>query len=165
MLIGKVVIADRYTTDAAVEIAHRLGVDDPMSIPAVRALIALSPKPDAAYLLDAPAEIAAFRSADPEDADDLARQRELYRRAASDARLSILDVSGNFGDANDRLVRETLQQYEDSFATLTNGLLLSNPDQLNPQERGMWSRHATPTLEALHKFLPRPASDRHEDAA
>jgi thymidylate kinase len=133
VLTGKVVIADRYTTDAVVEIAHRLGVDDPMSLAAVRALMALSPKPDAAYLLDLPAEIAAYRSADPEDVTDLARQRELYRRMVDAQKLYLLDVSGGFMDSNDRLVQRVLQAYEDSFATFTNGLFLSNPDQLNPR--------------------------------
>jgi thymidylate kinase len=132
ILTGKVVIADRYTTDAAVEIAHRLGADDPMSIPAVRALVALAPRPHSAYLLDLPAEIAAYRSADPEDENDLARQRELYRRAADAQKLTLLDVSGGFMDSNGRLVREALQSYENDFATLTNGMFLSNPDQLNP---------------------------------
>lgn len=135
LMTGKVVVCDRYTADAAVEIAHRLGSADPMSVAAVRALIALAPRPDAAYLLDLPAEVAAYRSLDPEDGDDLRRQRALYRRVADAQKMRLLDASGEFAAASDRLVREALQEYEDNFATLTNGLLLSNPAQLNAGER------------------------------
>jgi thymidylate kinase len=145
LLTGKVVIAGRYTTDAAVEIAARLGVSDPMSLRAVRALMALAPTPDSAYLLDLPAEVAAFRSADPENVWAMLGQRKLYHRVADAAKMHLLDVSGDFADANDRLVRSALQEYEDNFATLTNGLLLSNPSQRNPGES------------AIARPKPRPA--------
>jgi thymidylate kinase len=134
LVTGKVIICDRYVADAAVEIAHRLGVDDPMSLAAVRTLALLAPTPDAGYLLDLPAELAARRSLDPEDADEMAAQRDLYHRMASRLRLRALEVAGEFDETNDRLVLEALQEYEDDFATFTNGLLLSNPTQLNPPE-------------------------------
>ncbi len=134
LLTGKVVIADSYTADAAVEIASRLGVSDPMSLPAVRILMALAPAADSAYLLDLPAEVAAFRSTDPEDVWQMLGQRKLYGRVADTAKMHLLDVSGDFADANDQLVRSALQEYADNCATLTNGLLLSNPSQRNPGE-------------------------------
>jgi thymidylate kinase len=134
LLTGKVVIADRYTADAAVEIARRTGADDPSMVAAARLLSALAPRPDASYLLDAPAEIAAFRSADPEDVSDLHRQRVLYRRAADAGKLHVLDATGDFSDVSERLVRHALREYEDNFATFTNGLFLSNPEQLNANE-------------------------------
>jgi thymidylate kinase len=134
LLTGKVVICDRYTADAAVEIAARLGESDPMSLPAVRALMMLAPKAQTAYLLDLPAEVAAFRAVDSEDPDDLRAQRELYARVADATKMQLLDVSGAFAAANNRLVRRALQEYEDNFSTFTNGLLLSNPRQLNPSE-------------------------------
>jgi thymidylate kinase len=137
LLTGKVVVCDRYTADAAVEIAGRLGASDTMSVPAVRVLMALAPAPDSAYLLDLPAEVAAFRTADPEDVWAMLGQRKLYRHVADAAKIDLLDVSGDFADANDRLVRRALQEYEDNFATLTNGLLLSNPSQLNTGESAM----------------------------
>lgn len=132
---GKVVICDRYVADAAVEIAHRLGVADAMSLAAVRALVRLAPKHDAAYLLEVPAEVAAERSLDDEDAADLERQRALYDRALLGLRMRLLDASGDFAGVNDRLVRQVLQEYEDNFPTFTNALFLSNPGQLNPGER------------------------------
>ena len=161
LLTGKVVIADRYTADAAVEIAARLGVSDPMSLPAVRALMALAPTPNSAYLLDLPAEVAAFRSADPEDVWAMLGQRKLYRRVADAAKMHLLDVSGDFADANDRLVRSALQDYEDNFATLTNGLLLSNPSQLNPGESAMSPPKPRPTLaEPPARRPPEPPEPR-----
>ena len=105
-----------------------------MSLPAVRALIRLAPKPDVAYLLEVPAEVAAERSLDAEDAADLDQQRALYDRALLGLRICVLDASPGFAAVNNRLVREVLQDYQDNFPTLTNGLFLSNPGQLNPQE-------------------------------
>jgi thymidylate kinase len=134
LLTGKIVICDRYTADAAVEIAARLGESDPMSLPAVRTLMALCPRPQTAYLLNLPAEVAAARAVDSEHPDKLSTQRELYRRVADATRMQLLDVSGDFASANNRLVRRALQEYEDNFSTFTNGLLLSNPGQLNPSE-------------------------------
>jgi thymidylate kinase len=161
LLTGKVVVCDRYTADAAVEIASRLGVSDPMSVPAVRVLMALAPWPDSAYLLDLPAEVAAFRSADPEDVWAMLGQRKLYRRVADAAKMDLLDVSGDFANANDRLVRRALQEYEDNFATLINGLLLSNPSQLNPGESAMSPPSPRPALaEPPARRPPEPRRSR-----
>jgi len=134
LLRGKVVICDRYTYDAAVEIAHRLGEGNPAALAPACVLMALTPAPHAAYLLDVPGAVASKRSLDPEDARDLDRQRHLYRSIADAEGLTNLNLAGSFADASDHLVREVLQQYEDDFATFTNGLFLSNPAQLNPGE-------------------------------
>jgi len=135
LMNGRVVVCDRYTYDAAVEIAARLGSRDALRSLPVRLLFASSPKPDAAYLLDAPAEVAAARSLDPEDAGELAAQQALYRELAVVCGLRVVDVSGEMADANDQIVREVLQTYEDNFGTVINGLLFSNPGQLNPGDR------------------------------
>lgn len=161
LLFGKVVICDRYAADAAVEIADRLGVSDPMSVPAVRMLMALAPAPGSAYLLDLPAEVAAFRSADPEDVWAMLGQRKLYRRVADAAKMHLLDVSEDFADANDRLVRRALQDYEDNFGTFSNGLLLSNPTQLNPGESAMSPPKPRPSLaEPPARRPPEPPEPR-----
>jgi thymidylate kinase len=161
LLFGKVVICDRYTADAAVEIADRLGISDPMSVPAVRMLMALAPAPGSAYLLDLPAEVAAFRSADPEDVWAMLGQRKLYRRVADAAKMHLLDVSEDFADANDRLVRRALQDYEDNFGTFSNGLLLSNPPQLNPGESAMSPPKPRPALaEPPARRPPEPPEPR-----
>lgn len=167
LLAGKVIVADRYVADAAVEIAHRLGCKRPMSLAPVRAMLALSPKPGAAYLLDLPAEIAAYRSLDPEDAADLRIQRDLYREMADATGAQMLDVSGDFAPASNRLVREALQQYEDGFATFTNGLFLSNPAQLNPGERPLtWRRTGSLLRDASPLRSEAPRDERgSKDAA
>jgi thymidylate kinase len=153
LLTGKVVICDRYTADAAVEIAARLGKNDPMSVPAVRALMRLTPRPQTKYLLDLPAEVAAFRSVDSEDPADLRTQRDLYQRVAEATKMQLLDASGEFAAANNRLVRRVLQDYEDKFSTFTNGLFLSNPRQLNADE--------APTV--VHPQLAEPPTTPPQD--
>jgi dTMP kinase len=135
LLTGRVVVCDRYTYDAAVEIAQRLGSPDALRSLPVRLLFALAPRPRLAYALDAPADVAAARSLDPEDAGALAGQRALYAEVARAHSLRVVDAAGAFAASNDRLVREVLTDYEDNFGTLVNGLLLSNPGQLNPGDR------------------------------
>ncbi len=135
LMMGRVVVCDRYTYDAAVEIAERLGADALEGLP-VKLLYALSPRPRFAYLLDAPADVAAERSLDPEDAGQLASQRELYREVAEACGLRIVDASGELAEASDVIVREVLTDFEDNHSTVVNGLLLSNPDQLNRAKRG-----------------------------
>ena len=135
LLTGRVVICDRYTYDAAVEIAERLGSRDALRSLPVRLLMVLAPRPRRAYLLDAPADVAAARSLDPEDAGGLAEQRALYAEIAKARHLCVIDCAGEMAEASDRIVREVLTDYEDNFGTLINGLLLSNPGQLNPGDR------------------------------
>jgi thymidylate kinase len=135
LMNGRVITCDRYTYDAAVEIAHRLGSRDALRSLPVKLLFLLSPKPQIAYLLEAPAGLAAQRSLDPEDSDKLAAQQALYRELAVRHGMLYLDVSGEMADANDIIVRETVLEYEDHFGTLVNGMLFSNPGQLNPGDR------------------------------
>ncbi|HEY5640198.1 MAG TPA: hypothetical protein VIW01_09115, partial [Dehalococcoidia bacterium] len=129
LMTGRVVICDRYTYDAAVEIAERLGPSALEGLP-VKLLFALSPRPRFAYLLDAPADVAAERSLDPEDPGQLAEQRELYREVAEAHGLRVVDASGELAEASDVIVRQVLTDFEDNHRTVVHGLLLSNPDQL-----------------------------------
>jgi dTMP kinase len=134
LLTGRVVVCDRYTYDAAVEIAERLGPSALNGLP-VKLLYALSPRPRFAYLLDAPAKVAAERSLDPEDAGQLAAQRALYHKVAKARGLRVVDASGALAEASDVIVREVLTNFEDNHRTFVNGLLLSNPEQLNRTKR------------------------------
>ncbi len=97
----------------------------------VKLLYALSPRPRFAYLVDAPADVAAERSADPEDARQLAAQNELYREVAKARGLRTVDASGALAASSDVIVREVLTDFEENHRTVVNGLLLSNPEQLN----------------------------------
>jgi len=65
----------------------------------------------------------------------LAEQRALYAEIAKARHLCVIDCAGEMAEASDRIVREVLTDYEDNFGTLINGLLLSNPGQLNPGDR------------------------------
>ena len=96
----------------------------------MKLLYALSPRPRFHYLLDAPADVAAERSLDPEDAGQLAAQRELYREVAEERGLRVVDASGELAEASDVIVREVLTEFQDTHRTVVNGLILSNPDQL-----------------------------------
>lgn len=136
-LVGNVVVCDRYVADAEVEIRSRLSEKDGIARRLTGLLPLLSPKPDAGFLLDAPPEAAAERSADPESASELARQGELYRTLAAQLGLRVLAGDANKEQTAETIVNSVLEEYMADYGTLMNGLMLSNPSQLNdfPRDR------------------------------
>ncbi|HXG41157.1 MAG TPA: nucleotidyltransferase family protein [Dehalococcoidia bacterium] len=133
-LLGKVVVCDRYTYDAAAEILSRLGGGGPLATLALRLLLALAPRPDHAFLLDVPPEVASARGDEAAPPSVLAAQRDIYLRLAREHRLWVVDTSGEGRDPRDLVTLAVLRDYQDRFRTLLNGLLLSNPSQLNPDD-------------------------------
>lgn len=131
LLVGNVIVCDRYATDAEVELAERLPGQDRLARRIIAVLHHLSPAPQVAYLLDLPPTEAANRSADPENVIQLERQRQAYLRLAHQRKMWMADALRDFGQLSDDIVRDTLRTYFRRFDTLLNGLLLSNPGQLN----------------------------------
>ena len=131
ILVGNVIVCDRYATDAEVELASRLPEGDRLARRFVRLLGVLSPEPSMGFLLDLPADQAVQRSADREFAQNLEERRRDYLEAAARRDMMLLDASGDFDDLSDEIVCEALRTYFVRFDTLLNGLLLSNPGQLN----------------------------------
>lgn len=136
-LVGNIVVCDRYIADAEVEILSRLREDDRLARRLTGLLAVLAPKPDAGFLLDTPPDTAADRSADPESADALAKQRALYRSLAERRRLRVLAGNADAEKTAETIVNSVIEEYMADFGTLLNGLMLSNPDQLNefPRDR------------------------------
>lgn len=124
---GRVVICDRYMYDALVEAAAY--ADDaglPGSVLA-RLLTALMPKPGTKWLLDVSPETAATRSADPEDPEFLAQQRELFKLHGKRWQLRTVDNEGEFAAISDEIVRLTLRDYYRDYKTFINALFIFNP--------------------------------------
>lgn len=136
LLIGRVVVCDRYVYDAAAEIEGSLPANDRLNRLAIRLMLALAPRPDAAYLLDVPEEICAQRKSDNTDADYLHRQRKAYLDLAARYNLKVKKTDGEFGPIADEITREVMIAYYRDYGTFIRGLFLSNPGQLNRPLRG-----------------------------
>ncbi|HVP57851.1 MAG TPA: nucleotidyltransferase family protein [bacterium] len=136
--LGHVVVCDRYTYDAAVEISASLPDSPGLARWAERLLIGLSPRPDVAWLLDVPADVTVARQADENlsaaACEELARHREAYLAMARAYGLKVLETRNGQQETTSRIVRETMLKYYDGYRTWLNALFLSNPNQMNPQE-------------------------------
>jgi thymidylate kinase len=128
---GRVVVADRYVYDTAVEMDASLPSDARWSRLAIAAMLRLAPRPDAAYVLEVSPETARARKPDEVWHTDLAAERWRYRALADRRGLRLLSTEGAFAESNDRLIREVMTRYMASFETWLNSLFLANPSQKN----------------------------------
>ncbi|MBU2009445.1 MAG: nucleotidyltransferase family protein [Chloroflexi bacterium] len=136
MLRGRVVVCDRYAWDAAAELEASLAPGDWASWLAIRLLLALSPRPNMSFLLQAPNPVLAQRKQEQTDPRYLSALTEAYQRLARAHPFRVNDTGGDFAPLSDEITRETLACYMDRYHTLLNGLFLSNPAQLNPRPEG-----------------------------
>ena len=136
--LGDVVICDRYIYDAVVEISASLPDDPGLSRWAEWVLPRLCPRPDVAWLMDAPADLSVARQADENrsmaSCEELSRQRSMYMTLAGTYGLKVLTTHSRPEETTSQVVRETFLKYYDDYSTWVNALLLSNPTQMNPQK-------------------------------
>jgi thymidylate kinase len=136
MLFGNVVVCDRYVFDAAAEMECSLLPKDRLNRLAIKMMLALSPKPDVAYLFDIPGEVCAQRKSDNTDAVYLLQQRKAYLELAVRYNLKIKKTDREFREIADELTREVLPSYYHDYGTFLRSLFLSNPNQLNKYRKG-----------------------------
>lgn len=139
--LGSVVICDRYVYDALVEIEASLPQGSSFVAFSEWLLIHLCPKPDIAWLLDIPPEDAMFRQKIERGSiaaqKELAHQRELYLALQERYQMSLLSNQGDKGETASLIVLKTLRKYFKNYSTWVNGLLFSNPGQMNPEKKGL----------------------------
>jgi thymidylate kinase len=133
LLRGRIVICDRYVFDAAAEMGYSLLPNDRLNRLAIKLMLALTPKPHIAYLLDIPEEVCAQRKDEDTDVGYSRCQRRAYIELAERYHLRIKRTDGELSALDDEITREVLIPYFDNFETFLNGLFLSNPSQLNKQ--------------------------------
>ncbi|HEX5501562.1 MAG TPA: nucleotidyltransferase family protein [Thermomicrobiales bacterium] len=138
-LCGRIVVADRYAYDTAVEMDLSLPPDARWSRLAIAAMLRLTPRPHRAYALDVSAETARARKRDEPWHADFAAERRRYRDLAPRWGLRPLSTEGAFADSNDPLIRDVGMAFMADIETWRNGLLLANPSQLNPPDLA-WAR-------------------------
>ncbi|MBC7262853.1 MAG: nucleotidyltransferase family protein [Chloroflexi bacterium] len=129
LLMGWVVICDRYVYDALAEWTAYFEDEAVLNSLPARLLLALSPRPAKGYVLDLPPEIASERSADDLPADFMARQRQAYLALAKRYDLCVVDASRERIAVADELTYDVLSHYLNHFRTVLNGLFLKNPRQ------------------------------------
>jgi thymidylate kinase len=129
--LGRVVVADRYAYDTAVEMDATLPHDDRWSRLAIRAMLRITPRPQAAFVLAVPQAVAEQRRRDEIWGAEPEIERERYRALAEAHRLRVMPNDGSFADCNDALFRAIMADYMVDFGTPLNGLFGCNPDQKN----------------------------------
>ena len=147
--LGRVVVCDRYSFDTAVEMDMSLPPGAKWSRLAVRALLALAPRPDMGFVLDVSPETARARKPDEVWHDDVETEREHYAGLARQHKLRVLSTEGDFAVSNDPLVREVMMRYMASYETWPNALLLANPSQKNPPDP-IWERRSAAARGTAH---------------
>ncbi|MBI2321229.1 MAG: nucleotidyltransferase family protein, partial [Chloroflexi bacterium] len=129
-LLGRVVVADRYAYDAAVEMDASLPPEARWSRLAIAALLRLMPRPHLAYVLDVAPEAARARKPDEVWHADLEAERHAYRALAERFGLRVLSTA-------------VVMAYMADFETWLNALFLGNPGQKNVPDPA-WARGGAP---------------------
>jgi thymidylate kinase len=135
-LLGAVVVCDRYTYDAMVEIQASLSDGSRWSQRAGWLVGRLCPRPNVAWLLDVGSEVSVERQAEQGSDEavcaELERQHSDFLALASANRLRILVTSVDPEETCSQLVRETLLEYFTDYQTWVSAIFLANPNQMNP---------------------------------
>ena len=134
-LFGRIIICDRYVYDAAAEMICSLPPRDRFNRLAVKLMLALTPKPDIAFLLDIPEEVCAKRKDDNTEPGYLRRQRRVYLKLANRYEMKIKNTDRDVLVTTGEVIPEVMTPYLDNFATLLNGFFLANSSQLNKPQR------------------------------
>jgi dTMP kinase len=144
LLLGQVVICDRYVYDTWVEWGVYFGLGERIKgMAAARWLRWLAPRPQVVYLLDLPAEAAKSRSSSSPALGLMAEQRNVYLALADEFDVRIEDAQRPSGMVQDEIAYRTLTAYFDRYWTLVNALFFRNPRpmpaiyfQPNPDAKG-----------------------------
>jgi len=134
LLLGKIVVCDRYILDGLVELNSFLANNNTHNRVVSKLLEFLNPSATHAFLLDCPPENAIHKNSEQIPKTYLRKQISLYPRLAKQYDVTIIDTSQLEG-VNDHLVHDILTDYYANFRTLAKGLLLANPNQLNSRKK------------------------------
>lgn len=134
MLTGKVVICDRYVIDALVDFAMFAGTEADKPPRALRLLAACAPRPTVSAILDVDPAEALRRKPDEGDTEHLAAAREGFLTLAGQRGAQVISGDRTIEEIQAALAREALNAFYSRYGTTLNGLLWSNPEQINPRD-------------------------------
>jgi thymidylate kinase len=129
LLLGRVVICDRYVYDALADWAAYFGEKMADQRLAAKIVRLLTPRPRIGYWLDVPPAVAQSRSKDGVPEGFVAAQSAAYSRMADLYGLRRLDGSRGKEEIADQVVYRVLSTYFAHYHTLINTLFLKNPGQ------------------------------------
>jgi dTMP kinase len=144
--LGRIVVCDRYAYDTAVEMEASLPADATWSRRAIRAMLALTPRPHLAYVLDVSPVTAQARKAGEIWHVDVEHERRRFQALAAQLQLQLLSTEGDFARSNDVLIHDVITHYMAGYETWLNALFFYNPSQKNPPDP-VWL-HGPARLEA-----------------
>ena len=144
LLLGQVVICDRYVYDTWVEWGVYFGLGERIrETAAARWLRWVAPRPQFGYLLDLPAEAAKARSSSSPALVLMTEQRAVYLALAAEFGACVEDAQRPSGALQDEIAYRTLTGYFDRYRTPLNALFFRNPRpmpaiyfQPNPDAKG-----------------------------
>jgi dTMP kinase len=129
LLLGRIVICDRYIYDALADWAAYFGESAVERRLAARGLRWLTPRPHISYWLDTPADIVQSRSPETLPTGFLEAQTQAYSRMAPLFGVQRVDGSQDEHEIADAIVYQVLGGYFSNYHTLLNTLFLKNPGQ------------------------------------
>lgn len=135
LLLGYVVLCDRYLADARVDLATSTGRSWRAAPVAFRFLEAFSPRPHLSFLLDVGEEEALARKPEEGGREHLGQARRSLLQWAQNAGATVLGPEASLAEVHKRIVSEVLDRFYRHYGTVLNRLLWSHPDQINP---GRW---------------------------
>ena len=106
---GRNLICDRYIHDLAVAVGILLDYPTDRTMTLLDRCLALVPRPDLVFLVDAPEELAFQRKDDVVSLDFLSVRRDLYLQMAQQHGMTILDGSSDPGELAQLAASEVLQ--------------------------------------------------------
>lgn len=133
--MGYVVITDRYVYDGLVDFSLMSGrpVDHPPA--ALRWLLRSAPRPDVGVVLDVEPSEALRRKPEEGGTRFLDEARRAFLKLSASENLELVPAGGTPEDIQRSLALASLRKFYGRYRTFLNGLLCSNPHQLNPPRR------------------------------
>ena len=133
MLVGNVVVCDRYVYDAIVDYALYTGTTVDDSSWAIRWLARVSPRPHVRILLDVEAAEALRRKPEEGATRHLEAAREGFLALGRRYDLMVMPPQIDPDEAQRKITAAVLDAFYERYGTFCNALLCSNPSQLNPR--------------------------------
>lgn len=110
---GKLVICDRYVFDTVIsDLAPDLGLSKEETVLRIQKMLKKLPKPNLAFLIDVPEEVALNRKKDIPSKEYLAERRNLYLYVASKFNMEVLDGTKELGEIKCHIMEKVRKFYQ-----------------------------------------------------
>ena len=104
-IFSKVLVVDRYIFDVAINLSLTMDASEQSIWKRINLLLKINPKPDMAFLVDVPQEIAFARKNDIPHIEYLRERRAMYLNVASKFNMHILDGTNSIEELSAGIIR------------------------------------------------------------